>query len=241
MLRPIALALVTLLGFAAPARAIIGGQEAGADLGAHVVMLSSDRGSFCSAAVIAPDLLLTAGHCVRAGANYRLLTFAQGKPVLSELGAIAVHPGFDDSAYAGRKFVIDLALVRLKAPLQGYAALPLAAEAGISGQAYRIAGFGVSVKGAGRTGGVLREATLTGVEPVSRIQLRLKSADGVVGSCQGDSGGPVLHDGVLVGVLASAVGPAQSHGCGGATGVALIGTALPWIRATAARLGTPLP
>ena len=241
MLRPFALAASLILALAAPARAIIGGQDAGADLGAHVVMLSSDRGSFCSAAVIAPDLLLTAGHCVRAGANYRLLTYAQGRPVLSELGAIAVHPGFDESAYQGRKFIVDLALVRLKAPLVGYAGLPLAAEAGVAGQTYRIAGFGVSAQGAGRTGGVLREAMLTGVEPVSKIQLRLKAAAGVAGSCQGDSGGPVLHDGVLVGILASAVGPGQSHGCGGATGVALIGAALPWIRTTAARLGTQLP
>src|SRR5438105_6059190 len=124
MLRPLALAATLLLALAAPARAIIGGQEAGADLSAHVVMLSSDRGSFCSAVVIAPDLLLTAGHCVRAGANYRLLTYAQGRPVLSELGAIAVHPGFDESAYEGRKFIVDLALVQLKAPLAGYAALP---------------------------------------------------------------------------------------------------------------------
>ena len=241
MLRPFALAASLLLTLAAPARAIIGGQEAGADLGTHVVMLSSDRGSFCSAAVIAPDLLLTAGHCVRAGANYRLLTYAQGRPVLSELGAIAVHPGFDESAYEGRKFIVDLALVRLKAPLVGYAALPLAAEAGVAGQTYRIAGFGVSAQGAGRTGGVLREAMLMGVAPVSKIQLRLKAAAGVAGSCQGDSGGPVLHDGVLIGILASAVGPGQSHGCGGATGVALVGAALPWIRATATRLGTGLP
>jgi len=241
MLRPFALAASLILALAAPARAIIGGQDAGADLGTHVVMLSSDRGSFCSAAVIAPDLLLTAGHCVRAGASYRLLTYAQGRPVLSELGAIAVHPGFDESAYQGRKFIVDLALVQLKAPLAGYAALPLAAEAGVAGQTYRIAGFGVSAQGAGRTGGVLREAMLTGVAPVSKIQLRLKAAAGVAGSCQGDSGGPVLHDGVLIGILASAVGPGQSHGCGGATGVALIGAALPWIRATAARLGTQLP
>ena len=238
----LALALTFTAAATRPSLAIVGGDNAGADLRPHVVMLSSDRGSFCSATVIAADLLLTAGHCVGKGANYRLLIFSGGKPVLTELGGFAIHPGYSAEAYSKRKLIIDLALVRLKAPLSGYAALPLAAEAGVSGQAYRIAGFGLSARGAGPTGGVLREATLVGVEPVSKIQLRLKSANGsAAGSCQGDSGGPVLRDGALVGILASAVGQGQKLGCGGATGVALIGTALPWIRQTAAALGARLP
>jgi hypothetical protein len=241
LLRAPVLALSTLLLAALPAKAIVGGSPAATDMARHVVMVVSDRGSFCSASVIAPDLLLTAGHCVRQGANYRLLTYMAGKPVLSPLGTIAVHPQFDAEAYDKRHFTIDLALVRLNAPLAGYEPLPLAAEAGVAGQAYRIAGFGLTAPNVGKSGGVLREVTLPGVAPVSKIQLRLQEPGSAAGSCQGDSGGPVLRDGLLIGVLASAVGPDRGRGCGGLTGVALIGTALPWIRASAAKMGISLP
>lgn len=252
MLRSFAAALALCL-FAAPAGAIVGGAPAGPDLAGAAVMIVSDRGSFCSAAVIGRSLLLTAGHCVRAGANYRLLTYEGGGPVLSELAGIAVHPKFDPAAYAKRHFVIDLALVALKAPLPArYAPVPLPAtpEGGVMGARYRIAGFGLSTKDAAKTGGTLREATLVGVPLQSDIQLRLQDPrKAPLGACQGDSGGPVFRVSdaagnaaapVLVGVMGSALGQDARRGCGGFTGVALIGTALPWIRTTAAALGAPL-
>lgn len=235
------IALVMALVSALPAHAIVGGTPAAADMARHVVMIVSDRGSFCSASVIASDLLLTAGHCVRKGANYRLLTYQGGKPVLSQLGSVAIHPQFDAKAYDKRHFTIDLALVKLDAPLAGYAPLSLAAEAGIAGAVYRVAGFGLTAQNAGKSGGVLREIALEGAPPISRVQLRLRESSGVGGACQGDSGGPVLREGMLVGVLASAVGANSGRGCGGMTGVALLGTALPWIRSNAARMGASLP
>lgn len=234
-------ALAASLAAAPAAHAIVGGAPAAPDMSRHVVMIVSDRGSFCSASVIAPDLLLTAGHCVRKGANYRLLTYRDGKPVLSALGGIAIHPQFDAKAYDRRHFTVDLALVKLDAPLAGYAPLPLLAESGIEGAVYRVAGFGLTAQNAGKSGGVLREIALQGAPPISKVQLRLREGSGVGGACQGDSGGPVLRQGMLVGVLASAVGANSGRGCGGMTGVALLGTALPWIRSNAARLGVSLP
>jgi hypothetical protein len=241
LVRNFVLAFVALLLAAKSAWAIVGGAPAGADMQRHVVMIVSDRGSFCSASVIAPDLLLTAGHCVRKGSNYRLLTYAAGKPVLSPLGLVTIHPQFDAQAYDVRHFTIDLALVKLEAPLSGYVPVPLIAESGVVGRSYRIAGFGLTAQAAGKSGGVLRELTLEGAAPVSKVQLRLQEASGIGGACQGDSGGPVLRDGLLVGVLASAVGPNSGKGCGGMTGVALLGTALPWIRSNAAKMGVSLP
>lgn len=254
MRRLIPLLAALALAPAAPAQAVVGGQAAEAGTAAQVVMIVSDRGSFCSAAVLGPRLLLTAGHCVRPGANYRLLTYAGAQPVLGELAAITLHPQFDPAAYAKRRFVVDLALATLKAPLPGgYApiALPSTPEAGVMGARYSFAGFGLSVRGDGKTGGTLRQATLTGVPLQSRIQLRLQDpGKREIGACQGDSGGPVFRVSdaagaatapVLVGVLGSALGEEGQRGCGGFTGVALIGTALPWIRQAAARLGAPLP
>jgi hypothetical protein len=250
-MRSLLLAFVIAL-VALPARAVVGG-EAAPERSGQVVMIVSDRGSFCSASVIAPSLLLTAGHCVRPGAAYRLLTYQGGAPVLGELGAIALHPRFDPKAYQKRSFIIDLALVALKSPLPGsYTPIPLpaAGEDGVMGARYAIAGFGLAKQGDGKSGGTLRGATLTGVPLQSDIQLRLKDPGGKrVGACQGDSGGPTFRvsdaEGVpvgpvFVGVLGSAR-DADGRGCGGFTGVALSGTVLPWIRQTAARLGVTLP
>ena len=159
-------------------------------------MIVSDRGSFCSAGVIAPNLLITAGHCVRQGASYRLLTYPDGAPVLSELGTIAVHPKFDAKAYAARSFVIDFALVGLAAPLPaGYRPIrcPRAGEEGVMGARYADRRLRPLVRGDGKTGGALRQATLTGVPLQSDIQLRFADpAKRAIGRLPGRFGRPGL-------------------------------------------------
>jgi hypothetical protein len=245
------LGLACLVGSALPAAAIVGG-EAAPDLAPHVVEIVS-RNAFCSAVVLAPSLLLTAGHCVADPTEYRALTLSGGTPVLHPVATIALHPKFDPRAYKARKFVIDLALVKLAEPLpSSFQPLPLPArgEEGVMGARYRIAGFGLAARGDGRTGGTLRSAELVGVPLQSDIQLRLADPDKrALGACQGDSGGLALRlseaDGrpvepAFVGILGSARG-LDDRGCGGFTGVALIGTALDWIRGTASRLGVTLP
>jgi hypothetical protein len=250
MPRRLILALSLCLA-AFPCRAIMGG-EAAPDLAGRVVMVVSDRGSFCSATVLAPSLLITAGHCVRNGAAYRLLTYRDGAPVLSSFKRIVLHPRFDATAYEKRKFVIDLALLVPEAPLPaGHVpvSLPTSPEEGVMGARYRVAGYGLARLGEAKTGGTLRDATLTGVPLQSEIQLRLADPDGgPVGACQGDSGGPAFrvtdatgtpNPPIFVGVISSARAR-EERGCGGFTGVALTGTALAWIRETAAKLGIAL-
>ncbi|MFN8828655.1 MAG: S1 family peptidase [Labrys sp. (in: a-proteobacteria)] len=247
------LSIVLILAAAVPARAITGGSPAEPDIARHLVMLTS-RKSFCTAIVIAPRLLLTVAHCVDGADEIRRLRFAEdGSAVLDLIERISIHPRYNAAAYRKRQFTIDVALVSLPEPIDGgFVPLPLPSEGedGILGARYRIAGFGLSIEGDGRSGGVLREALLRGIGPVSDVQLRLESAAGaMVGACQGDSGGPVLRvsdaEGnrvppVLVGLLASAKAADGGRGCGGRTGTALLKPALEWIRAEARRLGVTL-
>jgi hypothetical protein len=241
------------LAVATPVHAIKGGKPAAPDIARHLVMLTS-RTSFCTAIVVAPKLLLTVAHCVDGSGEIRQLRFAEdGSAVLEPIERISIHPRYNAQAYRKRQFTIDVALVSLPEPVAtGLVPLPLPQEGedGVIGARYRIAGFGLSVEGDGKSGGILREALLRGIGPVSDVQLRLENAaQAKVGACQGDSGGPVLRvsdaDGnrtapVLVGLLASAKGADGGRGCGGRTGTALLKPALPWILDEARRLGVSL-
>jgi hypothetical protein len=252
-IRSVLAALFLVAASALPALGVVGGREAAPDIARHVVMLSTQQ-SFCSAVVLGPRLLLTAAHCVDQAGEVRVLFFTKARePILTPIGTIALHPKFNPQAYRKRQFTIDVALVTLPEPLPpAFEPLPLpaAGEDGVMSARYRIAGYGLAARGDGRTGGVLREAILRGVPPASDVQLRLEHAAGaLVGACQGDSGGPVIRvsdaagaasEPVLVGLLASARGAEDTRGCGGRTGVALLGPALDWIRQKAADLGSPL-
>jgi secreted trypsin-like serine protease len=69
MHRP-ALAMTLLLSFCAPVAAMVGGASVISSNAQPVVMIVSDRGSFCTGTAIASDLVLTAAHCVLPGADY---------------------------------------------------------------------------------------------------------------------------------------------------------------------------
>ncbi|WP_371410431.1 trypsin-like serine protease, partial [Staphylococcus epidermidis] len=49
-----------------------GAKPAGDGALSAVVMLTGSRGTFCSGVALAPALVLTAGHCVLPGADYKL-------------------------------------------------------------------------------------------------------------------------------------------------------------------------
>src|SRR4051812_11762639 len=94
MLRTLAV-LVSAVAYTTPVAAMVG--DAPAASGGpeqHVVMIVGSRGTSCSATAIGRDLLLTAAHCVLPGADYKLVAFEGGKPVLKDVAQIARHPGF---------------------------------------------------------------------------------------------------------------------------------------------------
>ncbi|KAB1072822.1 S1 family peptidase [Methylobacterium planeticum] len=234
-LRGIAAGLVLAGALAGPARAVIGGREAPEGAAASVMVLSSD-GGVCSAVVLSPDTVLTAGHCAAGRAEHRVhFRDEAGQPVLVDLAARTVHPGYDSGAIAGRRRSIDLALLRTATPLPPrFRAAALSPALPRAGETLTLAGYGVARPGEARSTGTLRAVGLPVVEPYgpSRILVWLKPAAGRAGACQGDSGGPITGTGGVLAVSAWVGGA-----CGTLSQGVLLGPQRDWIDRTLAGWG----
>lgn len=237
----------------APAAAMVGGAQPAADgPGRSVVMILGSHGTACTATAIARDLLLTAAHCVEPGADYKLVDLERRQPALKDIARIERDPQFDLKRLFGHLATADVALIKLAEPLPAkIPPVPLGGEEEpVSvGDALVVAGYGVTVRGDGRTGGTVRSATLvaTGVPGTLQIRLydpRTKGASAGLGACAGDSGAPAFRarDGriVVIGVVSWSTGPNLSEGCGGLTGVTPLARYRAWIVDTARKLDSPL-
>jgi len=238
LIRALAILFVLLAPGAAPA--LVGPAREAPELDPYVVMVLNRSGgsaSYCSASVVARDIVLTAAHCVTTPDDTRVhFRDAQGKPILLEVTAIAINPGYRPDAIRRRLVSIDLALIRLAEPLPADFAPVALAASGLTdiGQTFRIAGFGVADEAIAKTGGVLRAGNLVASGPRSSVLLWLTDPRGAgLGACTGDSGAPIFFADrpVLVAVAVWAKG-ANGHFCGALTQAVLIAPQRPWIEDT---------
>ncbi len=221
---------------ATAAQAIVGGTEDSGPLARRSVMVLSSNGGVCSAVVVAPDVVLTAAHCVTGAAEHRVhFRDEAGQPVLIAPAAKAVHPAYDAKAIETRRRSIDLALVRVPEPLpQRFEAASLATEGLAAGETVTVGGWGLARKGDARTTGTFRTASLRVVEPYGPSRILLWSrGTGAVGACQGDSGGPMASGEAVVAITSWSTA-AQGQGCGGLTQGILVAPQRAWIDQTLA-------
>jgi hypothetical protein len=164
---------------------------------------------------------------------------------------IARHPQFELSAMLAHRATADLALLKLAAPLPpAMTAAPLGARVPSTvGEPFLVTGFGMTVRGNGRTGGTLRSATLVATGRPGSLQLRLVDAAtrnerAGLSAYTGDSGAPVFErsggERAVIGLVSWSTGPRSTAGCGGLTGVTPLGRYRDWIIETATKLGSPL-
>jgi secreted trypsin-like serine protease len=246
MRRP-ALALVVLFSACGFADALVGGAPIARHTGAgrHIVMIEGARGNLCTGTALAPDLVLTAGHCVAPPSTYRVVT---DSPPAVAIRSIAVHPRYSPNDYASGRVTADVALLQLERPLPAeIVPVALAPSNKVKpGDRFVVAGFGVTFAHSDSGVGVPRQATLIATGRPGNLQIRLvdpatRDRRAGLGACTGDSGGPAFVERggryAVIGVVSWSTGPAGSEGCGGLTGVTPLSLYRSWIVDTARRMG----
>ena len=235
-------ACLALLFLPAAALALVGPAREAPELEPYVVMVldrSGGQKAYCSASVVARNIVLTAAHCVSDlnDLNDTRVYFrdGQGRKALLEVASIAIHPLYHADAARRRLVSIDLALVRLVEPLPStFTPVELNSGPVAIGQMFRIAGFGVASERDSETGGVLRVGNVVARGPKSAIFMWAADPnDEGLGACTGNSGAPILAADrpLLVAVTVRAKGD-SNHYCGALTQAVLVAPQRPWIEDT---------
>ncbi|EKS42322.1 S1 family peptidase [Afipia clevelandensis] len=243
---------VTLIAFSRESNAITGSRSAPSEAVARsVVTIIGSRGTVCTGTLIAPNIVLTAGHCVAPGTNYRVIDLSTQPPKLITAQKAVTHPQFNMQTMLAHRATADVALLLLpssvpnkSAAILGMPKIPIQ-----PGSRFTVAGVGVTTSGGDDGVGTVRAANLVVTGNPGTLQIRLvdpgtqnKSAG--MGACTGDSGAPAFQDqdgkSVLAGVVSWSTGPNNADGCGGLTGVTPLTIYRDWILKTAREWGAAL-
>ena len=148
----------------------------GADEGRHAVIIVGSHGTFCTGAAIARDLVLTAGHCVEAGTHYKVVEFdAAHQPQLLDVREAVRHPQFDLKTLFAHRATADVALMKMAAPLPSDVIPAVLGNVPTPrvGDTLTVFGYGVAIRGDGKSGGTLRAAQLAVTGKPGNLQIRL--------------------------------------------------------------------
>lgn len=246
-----AVACASLLGGASSASAIVGGQDASP--GEYPSVAKVTYGLFgCTGTLIAPDAVLTAGHCssitgaaVASPASWPAplidVTIGgtrEGEGETVPVRSVAMHPSY----LLGKGY--DISILKLARPsTMTPTKVAGSGETGLwaAGTTETIVGWGVTSEG-GDAPSVLQEARVPVTTDAycdgaysdfdARTMLCAGFPQGGVDTCQGDSGGPMFGGGRVVGATSFGEGCARA----GKPGVyARVGDTLlrEWIRGQA--------
>jgi hypothetical protein len=200
------LALVMSLSLSAgPASALVGADLADRTVQRFTVIVAGAKGR-CSGVVLAPDIVLTAAHCVRPGERFRVGGDPGGgyQALLVPVAGIVQHPLYAEKDPGSP----DLAILKLAKPLPGrFIPAALNRRSPSIGDDLIVAGYGKSASG---DSPVVLRMVLQRVSQSFRGWVVLTSVgENAANAAPGDSGGPVfayrgMHS--LVGLMVAVSG-----------------------------------
>src|SRR5262249_53932659 len=139
LLRPLAIALGCWAAASRPAIGIVGGAPIAAPTIARHVALVWGADSACSGAVIAPELILTAAHCVRSSSREIYAVVFNGQRLMKTMvNRVVPHPQFGREPARST----DLAILKLALWMHQFP-VPLSDKEAIwTADRFVVAGFG---------------------------------------------------------------------------------------------------
>jgi secreted trypsin-like serine protease len=224
----------------------LGGRAASADssLKPHLVIVEAAavRGfGTCTGTVIAPDIILTAAHCVAQAKQVIIAYEEHGSHVVQRVAAKAVNPGYSRASAVS----IDIALLRLETRLPArFEPVQLEADGHphAIGDRRTVAGFGLVGDREDGSSGTLRSAPASILPRIyprfMRIGYRVDAGLADFAVCTGDSGGPVLDGAVVVGVVYGREKFGDARSCGTTAQAVRIAPQRGWIDSVLVRWGS---
>ncbi len=232
-----------------PATAIVGESVEERVRAPQMVMILTKGGrssGFCSAVAVTQQTLLTAGHCVAALEDTVVFLRRAGEAdSFQPLEAITTHPLYRPQALQTREKTVDLALIRLKAPLPDFYAPARLSRRDMmtAGESFDLVGFGLTKEGQGQTGGQLRMGKIATRQPVSKLLLWAEDPkQRGTGACTGDSGGGIFapSSSELIATTVWSAGTGKTH-CGSLTQGVLVSSQRDWIEQNLRKWNDRLP
>lgn len=242
-------AIAATLVFVHPSFAMTGNASTpSANMSRAIVTVVGSRGNVCTGSLIAPHIVLTAGHCITPNTSYRVIDTTTQPPRLLTVSKVATHPQFNMQTMLAHRATADVALLLLPAPVpkKEPAQLSVPRSPIAPGSRFTVAGIGVTAAGSDAGIGTVRTAALSVTGHPGTLQIRLvdpatDNKRSGMGACTGDSGAPVFEDQdggtAIVGVVSWSTGPGNADGCGGLTGVTPLTLYKDWIVKTAQNWG----